>query len=220
MHALPRHVRLLLPFALAATLGCGAEAGDCNRNCASGTVARLVDDRCECVCDELACIRECTTHTELTGGECDETGACRCTGCAFGRCDDDGWGPDRRDARDVSDDDDVGTDEASDAADDVPSEVDDVLPPSDFSDAAADDALGPGEACASAASPGCPPGFLCVQTAPPYCSSDYLGICEPKITDCTGEPDAPICDCDGVSHRNECEARRAAVGTILSPCAG
>ncbi len=40
-----------------------------------------------------------------------------------------------------------------------------------------------------------------------FCSGP--GTCRPYSLDCSAEPDAPVCGCDGTTYRNSCEAFRA-----------
>jgi hypothetical protein len=184
--------------------------------CSRGQVIGVVDGVCACVCDE---------------GECTDDQQCHCGGCPFGRCEVDGGYPDFVEPPDDSEEDAAEPGDVPDAEPDDVTPVDawldveeedaasDLADVSDAFDAEDDAPIGPGEACDSSSSPGCEAGLLCVQTAPYYCYPVFIGTCEPVPADCSTEPDAPLCACDGTRYGNECEARRAGVGTILSRCA-
>ena len=207
-------------------------ADECTiHSCSMGQVLATVDGACACVCNEGECTHDCVFYHEMPEGYCTDDQQCHCGGCPFGRCEVDAGYPDYVEPPDESEEEDAEPGDVPDAEPDDVAPVDAWLDveeedaPSDLPDVpdafdAEDDApIGPGGACDSSSSPGCEAGLLCIQTAPYYCYPVFIGTCEPVPSDCSTEPDAPVCGCDDTRYRNECEARRAGVGTVLTPCA-
>src|SRR5262249_6217200 len=82
--------------------------------------------------------------------------------------------------------------------------------------------LPPGhEGCGGFRNKQCTPGEFCeyLEGICEQASLGYTGICTAPPPSCAAVPSQPVCGCDGVTYRNDCERRRAGVSrSHKGPC--